>query len=443
MITLMCPKRIIGMGTAREVRHLVELRKASWIVRMVEKNRPQRERGLFNRTRHRSALLIVGMGALALGLGISTGCAKDSDEATDARPATTTHGGVVHLTAEALARAGLEVRPVVRGEFRLHTDLPATVQPNENQLAEVTTLIRGRIVDVYVDVGQDVKTGAVLARLHSSELGLAQASYLKAQAKLHEAELAFDRARGLLEGRAISVAQLQRYEAEAKTARAEAREARDRLEVFGMSEADLQRLDRDRTIHSYVPIRSPLGGRVIARNVTKGEVVETSHKLFTVADLSEVWVVANVPEKDVRLIHRDQSVEIRLSAYPNEIFPGRLTYIGDVLDPATRMMKIRVTTSNLGRRLKPEMFATVRAYSPPEPNALTVPVAAVQRDGKRTLVFVQHEAQRFEARPVKLGDESGEVVKVLDGLREGEQVVIKGAFLLKSELAKKEIEPTR
>ncbi|MGH7411006.1 MAG: efflux RND transporter periplasmic adaptor subunit, partial [Candidatus Methylomirabilis sp.] len=340
---------------------------------MVEQNRPQRERGLFNRTRHRSALLIVGVGALALGLGTSTGCARDSDEATDARPAATIQARVVHLTPEALATAGLEIRPVVRGEFRLHTDLPATVQPNENQLAEITTLIRGRVVDVYVDVGRDVKTGTVLARLHSGELGLAQASYLKAHAKLHEAELAFDRARDLLEGRAISVAQYQRYEAELKTARAEAREARDRLEVLGMGEADLQRLDRDRTIHSYVPIRSPLAGRVIVRNVTKGEVVETSDKLFTIADLSEVWVVANVPEKDVRLIQRDQPVEIRLSAYPNQIFPGRITYIGDVLDPATRMMKVRISAPNPGRRLKPEMFATVRVYSPPEPNALTVP----------------------------------------------------------------------
>ncbi len=393
-------------------------------------------------------MLKPGLQALTLGLLMlawagTGGCGKSPDEATDARPAATALPGVVRLTPEALAQAGIEVRRVVRGEFRVHRDLPATVQPNANQLAEITTLIRGRVVDVYVDVGQDVKKGAVLARLHSSELGLAQAGYLKAQAKLHEAELAFERARDLLEGRAISLAQLQRYEAEAKTARAEAREARDRLEVLGVDEAEVRRLDREHHIHSYVPIRAPLAGRVIARNITKGEVVETSHKLFTVADLSDVWVVVTVPENDVRLIHRDQSVEVRLSAYPNESFPGRITYIGDVLDPATRMMQVRVTAPNPKHRLKPEMFATVRVYGPPEPNVLTVPLAAVQRDGSQTMVFVQQDPLRFRARPVKLGEESSETVRVLQGLDEGEQVVIKGAFLLKSELAKKEIEPTR
>ncbi|TAJ34971.1 MAG: efflux RND transporter periplasmic adaptor subunit [Nitrospirae bacterium] len=390
------------------------------------------------------SVFLAALSVVALSLGSPTGCAKDNDEATGSKPAAATaRAGVVRLAPEAVAAAGIEVSPVARGLFRFHRDFPATVQPNKNKLAEVTTLVRGRAVDVYVDVGKDVKAGALLARLYSSDLGLAQASYLKTSAKLHEAELAFERAKGLLEDKAISLAELQKREAEAKSARAEAREARNRLEVLGMHEPDIQRLDREHTISSYVPISAPFAGRVIARNLAKGEVAETHHELFTVADLSDLWVVANIPEKDVRFIHRDQSVEVLVAAYPNEVFQGAITYIGDVLDAATRTMKLRVVVPNRDARLKPEMFATLRVYINTVTGVLTVPSAAVQRDQNRAVVFVQVEPGTFEARSVTLGDESGEVVKVLEGLREGEPVVTRGAFALKSEAEKHKIEPTR
>lgn len=392
----------------------------------------------------RCSLLIGAIAVAALGMGSLTGCTKDSEEATGAKPAVATaSSSTVRLKPEAVAEAGIEVRPVARGEFRLHRDFPATVQPNKNKLAEVTTLVRGRAVDVYVDVGEDVKGGALLARLYSSELGLAQASFLKAGAKLHEAELAFERARGLLEDRAISVAEFQKREAEVKSVRAEAREARDRLQALGMHEPDIQRLEREHTISSYVPISAPFTGRVITRNLAKGEVVETSHELFTVADLSDVWAVANVPEKDIRFIHRNQSVEVLVAAYPNETFQGTITYVGDVLDATTRTMRLRVTVPNREGRLKPEMFATVRVYTKTEPGVLTVPAAAVQRDRNETVVFVQLDPERFARRPVSVSDESGGLVQVFDGLREGERVVTKGAIVLKSEALRQQLEPAR
>lgn len=381
---------------------------------------------------------------MGLVIGLMTACEKAPEEATGASRSTSPpQTTVLRLKPEAVAAAGIEVHPVVRGKFQLHREFPATVQPNENELAEVTTLIRGRVVEVYVDFGADVKKGTLLALLHSTDLGLAEASYLKAGARLHEAELAFERARDLLEHKAISLAEFQRREAEVKTARAEAREARSRLDLLGVPAQEIQRLDRELTIRPDVPLRTPFAGRVILRNITRGEVVETTQKLFTVADLSDVWVVGNVPEKDVRFVHRDQPVEVRVSAYPDEVFPGKITYIGDVLDPATRTMRLRVTVRNLDRRLKPEMFATVRMYSSRAPDVLTVPLAAIQRGPSGTIVFVRREPEEFEARTVKLGEESGEVVTVLDGLREGELVVVKGAFVLKSESEKHKIEPMR
>jgi cobalt-zinc-cadmium efflux system membrane fusion protein len=153
-------------------------------------------------------------------------------------------------------------------------------------------------------------------------------------------------------------------------------------------------------------------------------------------------VVGNVPEKDVQFIRKDQKVNVIVSAYPHAIVPGTITYIGDVLDAATRTMRLRVTVLNPDRLLKPEMFATVLVYAASTPDALTVPLAAVQNGPTGTIVFVQRGANDFEVRTVKVGSEQGEVVTVLEGVSAGEQVVTKGSFVLKSEMERHKIEPT-
>jgi len=231
--------------------------------------------------------------------------------------------------------------------------------------------------------------------------------------------------------------------------RAEKREAEDRLRQLGMTEDQIARLNKDHKILSYVPITAPFEGRVIARNLTKGEVVEVTEKLFTISDLSVVLVMANIPEKDIPFIRADaassdkssveQLVDVLLTAYPGEVFHGKITYVGDVLDPATRTMKLRLEVPNPHRKLKPEMYATIRVHSLPEPGVLMVPEAAVQRERERRFVFVQRDARTFEARDVRLGESNGEVVKVLDGLQEGEPIVVKGAYVLKSELLSDQI----
>ena len=351
--------------------------------------------------------------------------------------------GLVRLTHEQIDRAGIAVMPVSRGEFRSHRDFPGTVEPDQHALAEISALVRGRVVDVYADVGQEVKAGQLLAMLYSSDLGMAQSAYLKANAKLYVAERAYERAKSLLEEKVIGLAEAQRRQGDMIALRAEKRESSDRLQLLGMSEEEIQRLDREQKIHSHVPIAAPFDGRVILRNLTKGEVIETTEKLFIVADLSEVWVTANIPEKDIPFIYHEhpdrQFVEVRVSAYPNEIFHAKITYVGDVLDPATRTMRLRLELPNHHRRLKPEMFATVRIYSEPERQVLMVPEPAVQRDRERVFVFIQREPGVFEVRNVKLGESNGSQVKVLEGLQEGEPLVAKGAFILKSELTGEQI----
>ena len=350
--------------------------------------------------------------------------------------------GPLRLTAEELSRMQLELSPVVQGEILSHREFPATVQANQNELAEVTALIRGRVVKVHVDVGQDVKKGTLLALLHSVDLGVAEGEYLKSEARLEEAERSHVRAKELYENKAVSLAELQRREAAMKAARAEAREARNRLELLGVPREEIERLEREHTIKADMPLRAPFDGRVITRNITRGEVVETDQTLFTVANLTDVWVIGNVPEKDVQFIREDQQVKVILTAYPHALFTGTITYVGDVLEPSTRTMRLRVTVPNPERLLKPEMFAIVSVYITSSPDALSIPLAAVQDGPAGKMVFVQREAGVFEMRMVRLGNEEGDDVRVLEGVQAGEQVVTKGSFALRSEMERHKIEPS-
>lgn len=349
---------------------------------------------------------------------------------------------LLHLTPEELARMRLELVSVKQGQLVSHRQFPATVQANQNELAEVTSLIRGRVANVYVDVGQGVKKGTLLAMIHSVDLGLAEGDYLKAKARLEEAERSHVRAKELYDGKAVSLAELQRREAAMKTAQAEIREAKNRLELIGVPGEEIERLDQEQTIKADVPLRAPFDGRIIMRNLTRGEVVETDQKLFTVANLTDVWVIGNVPEKDLQFIRKDQKVNVVLAAYPHAIVTGTITYIGDVLDPATRTMRIRVTVPNPDRLLKPEMFAIVSVHEASNEDTLSVPLSAVHDGPVGKIVFVQREAGTFEVRTVKLGNEEGDVVRVLEGVQRGEHIVTKGSFALKSEMERHKIEPS-
>lgn len=396
-----------------------------------------------------SAILCLGLSLMALALGCTRSPEPPTDSSSAATSATPAAAAVpsssspapvvVALSEQKLQRAGIAAEPAARTEFRSTRDFPGTVEPNLHALADITALVRGRVMDVYGDLGKQVATGEILAVLYSSDLGMAQSAYLKAKARLFVTERASQRAQALLQEKVIGIAEAQRREGDMISARAEEREARDRLKLLGMTDDILKGLDRDQQIKSYVPIVSPFAGRIIARDLTKGEVVETTTRLFQVADLSQVWVTANIPERDIPFIHADQrghmqQVEVHVKAYPDRVFPGTITYVGDVLDPATRTMRLRIELPNADGKLKPQMFATVRVYGDAESDRLTLPEAAVQRDRERQFVFIQRDAQHFEVRDVETGASNGQRVTILNGVQPGEPVVIKGAYVLKSEL---------
>ncbi|MEK6762518.1 MAG: efflux RND transporter periplasmic adaptor subunit [Nitrospira sp.] len=387
-----------------------------------------------------SATCTVFFGMLLL--AFSAACDRAPAPAQESGPKRSAdEARLVRFPLDEVTRSGVTVEPVGRTAFRTYRTFPGVVRPNENALANITTLVRGRVAEVHADLGQMVKANQLLAVLHSGDLGLAQSAYLKARARRHVAEQAYQRAQFLFKEKVIGQAEEQRREGEMISIRAEAQEALEGLRLLGMDDKQIRSLERTQTIRSQVPIVAPFAGRVIARDLTKGELVETTNKLFAVADLSTVWVVANVSEKDVSYVQRattvpNQPVEVHVTAYPDEVFQGTVVYVGDVLDTATRTMQVRLTLANPTGQLKPEMFATIRVSSEPAADVLVVPEAAVQHDRDRSFVFVQQEPGVFEARTVRLGEKNGTFAEVLDGLREGEVVVKEGAFTLKSELLK-------
>ncbi|MFO0778048.1 MAG: efflux RND transporter periplasmic adaptor subunit [Nitrospira sp.] len=309
------------------------------------------------------------------------------------------------------------------------------ILPNENRLAHLGPRVPGRIVAVYANLGDRVESGQRLLLLDSPAFGEAQLEYRKRRTAMRVSEKAFERAKALSAEGAIGISEYQRREAEYENAKAELYEAEEKLHLLGMAEREIQRLSTEQLPHAEVAqvfLRAPFSGEIIERNATVGEVVDSSKTLFTVADLSTVWVRADFPEQQIGMLKSGLAVEVRVAAYPATVFQGTITYIGAMIDPATRTITARSQIPNSDRRLRPEMFAEVTVRTQ-EQSLLAVPRAALQQVGSRTMVFVIRGPRRFEFIDVTIGESSNEYVQIKAGLKEGEEIVTEGSYALKSE----------
>ncbi len=343
------------------------------------------------------------------------------------------------LSPHTVKEVGILVEPVKRGTFQNFRDYPGTVKPIESQLAEISTLVQGRVSKVFVKLGDEVKEGDELALLYSHQLGMAQSTYLRTIAEFSLAKQAFARGEYLWTQKVISQAKYLQRKGEWVVKAAAVQEAQERLRLLGMSDSQIQGLKTTQKFQSYLSIYAPFSGRIIHYSISRGEVVGPGDNLFTIANLNKVWVVANIPEIDISNIREGKTVTVRVASFPDEQFTGTIVIAGDVLDSSTRTMMVRAEIENDHYRLKPEMYASVRLYSDPDPQALTVPTLAVQRHEGGSFVFVKHDVNHFELRPVIVGTEDIEETKVLSGLEEGELVVTAGAFALKAEAIKQEV----
>lgn len=312
---------------------------------------------------------------------------------------------------------------------------------NENRLAHLSARVPGRIVAVYANLGDRVKEGDRLLLLDSPAFGEAQLEYRKARTTLGVTEKALARAKALIDRGAIGAGEYQRREADYENARADLHEAEEKLHLLGMTEKEIERLGAKTLPHAevaQVSLRAPFTGEVIERNATIGEVIDPNKTLFTVADLSTVWVRADFPEQQAGRLKTGLTIELRVSAYPDTMFRGAITYVGAVIDPTTRTVTARADVANPDGRLRPEMFAEVTLTTDEQPT-LSVRRTAVQQVGSRTMAFLVRGPRRFESREVSIAQASGDYVQVLAGLAADDEVVTDGSYALKSELLREQM----
>lgn len=317
--------------------------------------------------------------------------------------------------------------------------VPSQIEVDEQKLARIGANVTGRIVEVSGKVGDSVRAGAVLARISSPELTQAQLAYLRAYSQAVLAERAAERARQLLAADVIGSAELQRRESELQVSRAELSAAADQLRMLGVGSSVLRDLVERGHILPAVAVTASKGGAIIERNVSVGQVVQPADQLFSVADLSTVWVVGSVPEQDARAALVGQQVEIRVPALGDTRLTGRIVFVADTVNPETRTVTVRTRVDNPQRQLKPAMLASMRIEGSRQKH-LVVPNAAVVREANRDHVFVDQGHNRFRLTPVELGVAVGEVRPVLKGLTAEQRIVVDGAFHLNNERKRAELE---
>ncbi len=325
------------------------------------------------------------------------------------------------------------------GKKRLGGVISATgkVDANADRIAHVSPRIPGKIVTVKASLGDSVASGQTLVTLDSVELGEALNRYHQSKTRLDLVQSNMDRIKGLVEKKIAARKDILQAETEFKTVQTELHTDEERLSLYGISTSDLRGEHHKRPL---LPVTSPINGIITEKHAIVGELSDPSKSLYTVADLSMVWVLVDINEKDLSKVHKGQAASVTVGAFLNLKLKGRITYIADLVDDATRTVKARVEVANPGRKLKPEMFATVELTLPvTAPPVLAVPEDAIQDlEGKKTL-FVTKDGTEFTPRVVETGLASGGMVEITAGLKEGERYAVKGGFLLKSELKKGEL----
>lgn len=405
-----------------------------------------------------TAVFVLGVASGALVIGALSGSGEKPDSSPPDSAAEETAAGRVRIEAAAQRNIGMQferaqVRPVERT-----IQATGVVRPNETRLARLRPIAHGRIEKVNVRLGDRVRAGQVLLIYDNAELGETIGSYSAAAAALNKAKAeaevarrALERAGALVKLGALAQAEYDRRNAEYQNATAaiesqtaDLARTEEKLHRFGLTERHIQAINTregagSHRESSHSSMTAPFGGIVIKSNVAAGETFGPEDDAFVLADLSSTWVLADVYEKDIAALGVGRQARIVADSYPGATFLGRITYISDFLDPATRTAKVRCEVPNPNQQLKLDMFVTIELPAAPGRKALVVPAEAIQQVNGRPVAFVRVSDNEFEPRDIEPGATGGRWVEVNSGLREGETVATHGSFFLKSTMLSSQI----
>ncbi|MEN7972472.1 MAG: efflux RND transporter periplasmic adaptor subunit [Verrucomicrobiota bacterium] len=329
-------------------------------------------------------------------------CFMDLIPVSENAPDGSGHAHELHLTEHARKLAEVETSVVERRFVETEVRLTGKIEYDETRLSTITARVPGRLDRLYVDyTGMPVRKGDPLVELYSPELLAAQQELIQAGAN----------------------ESLQKI-------------ARDKLLLYGLAPQQLAELEKRKTPNDQLTIHSPTAGVVVQKTGIEGMYVQTGSPIYTVADLSHVWIVLDAYESDLDLLQHDQSVAVSTEAFPGETFKGSVAFIDPIIDEATRTAKVRVNMSNTDGRLKPGMFvrAVVQAQIGGETPPLVIPASSALLTGKRAIVYLETQEGVYLPRQIRLGRRAGDFRLVESGLEEGDTIVSKGAFKIDSEI---------
>ena len=349
----------------------------------------------------------------------------------------------ITLSSETAQNARIKIETVseqlIAGQLGSGLPSPGTVQANLYRTTPVVSLVGGIVRRVTAELGENVRQGHTMVVIFSDELAMSQSRYLSALADLDEHHKHHARTVKLVEIGAASREEVEQATTKLKTAEAEVAAQRQRLMLLGLSAQRITQLKSPSQVNSEVSLPAPVSGTVIARSVNPGEVIATDKEVMRIADLSSVWVIAQVFEKDLGKIRVGSGVSITSDAYPGRIFRGQVTYVDPVIDQATRTAQVRAELANPGQLLKVGMFVNV-AFATVGGSGTTmtvIPKNSVQNINNQQVVFLtRKEPNVFTMRPVRIGAEINGFFPVFEGLVAGDQIVTEGSFLLRAEWLK-------
>jgi RND family efflux transporter MFP subunit len=397
------------------------------------------------------ALVLTGAGASYLATRNRADSSTNSAPATPGAPAAQPSGAensganagdavptsdvVVSLTRDAVERAGIVVAPVSSGVSATDIRLPGVVEPNAYRQVAVTPLVAGRVTRVSAELGARVRGGQALAQIYSPELAEAQTKYVSARAMLDAHDRELQRTQKLVEIGAASRQELERIHAEHAAQKAAVQSARSQLELLGVPASTIDALGSGSSVNATTTVPAPLDGVVTERTANVGLNVDQSTALFTVVDLSTVWITADVYEKDFSRVRVGSEATITTSAYPGVPLRGRVSYIDPQVSSETRTAKIRIEVPNQRGELRLGMYTDVVVSGAPGASVPVIPRSAVQNVGDRAVVYLANpkEQGKFIEREVRLGQTSGEQVEVTSGIQPGDVVVTGGSFFVRAE----------
>jgi membrane fusion protein, heavy metal efflux system len=379
------------------------------------------------------AAAAITAAAIYWGLGAKTASAASSG--TAASPATigpTADSDTVQLSDSQLG--AIKTAAVTERDFPTQKESVGSIDFNEDMNVQVFTPYQGRIIRTYAELGDDVKKGQLLFTIESSDFIAAQSSLIGAAATLDQTTSALERAKKLYAVHGIDQNDYEAAVAALQTAEGALRAARNAVAIFGKTEAQIDHIVAARQVETALMVKSPITGRITARNAAPGLLEQPGSQPapYSVADLSTMWMLANVPESDSPAFQLGQQVTVSVTAFPGRLFHGSVTAIGATVDPNSRRVTVRSEIKDPKHELRPEMFATFVIRTGDPAHAPAVPLNGVVREGDGTMSVwvVGNEHHRFMRRSVKIGRQRDGYDEILDGLKPGETVAVDGAIFL-------------